>query len=59
MAVYTKRVQTVLTEEQYQSLSRFSIEQDKPLSVLIRFDHLPGITRLDPQHLSEQAHSIA
>jgi len=36
MAVYTKRVQTVLTEEQYQVLSRFALEQDKPISVLIR-----------------------
>lgn len=36
MAVYTKRVQTVLTEEQYEILSQLALKQDKPLSVLIR-----------------------
>lgn len=36
MAVHTKRVQTVLTEEQYEALSRLSTEVEKPLSVLIR-----------------------
>ncbi len=36
MAVYTKRVQTVLTEEQYEMLSQLALKQDKPLSVLIR-----------------------
>ncbi len=36
MGAYTKRVQTVLTEEQYQDLSRLSSERHKPLSVLIR-----------------------
>jgi predicted DNA-binding protein len=36
MAVYTRRVQAVLTEEQYQALSRLAEEMSKPLSVLIR-----------------------
>ena len=36
MASYTKRVQTVLTEEQHEALSRIALEQGKPLSVLIR-----------------------
>lgn len=36
MAVHTKRVQTVLTEEQYEAMSRLSAEVEKPLSVLIR-----------------------
>ena len=36
MAVYTRRVQAVLTEEQYQALSRLAEEMEKPLSVLIR-----------------------
>ncbi len=35
-AVYTKRVQTVLTEEQYELLLKIAKEQGKPLSVLIR-----------------------
>jgi predicted DNA-binding protein len=36
MAIYTQRVQAVLSEEQYEALSRLSEEQGKPLSVLIR-----------------------
>jgi predicted DNA-binding protein len=36
MALYIKRVQTVLTEEQYKNLSQLALEVDKPLSVLIR-----------------------
>jgi len=36
MAVYTRRVQAVLTEEQYKALSHLSAELGKPLSVLIR-----------------------
>ena len=36
MATYTRRVQAVLTEEQYETLSRLSEEKSKPLSVLIR-----------------------
>lgn len=36
MAIYTKRVQTVLTEEQHKALSRLALKQGKPLSVLIR-----------------------
>lgn len=36
MATYTKRVQTVLTEQQYRTLSKLSAELDKPLSVLVR-----------------------
>ena len=36
MAVYTKRVQTVLTEDQYETLSRLALEAGKPVSLLIR-----------------------
>jgi predicted DNA-binding protein len=36
MAVYIKRVQTVLTAEQYENLSRLALEVEKPMSVLIR-----------------------
>jgi hypothetical protein len=36
MAVYSKRVQTVLTEEQYAALNQRSIDAGKPVSVLIR-----------------------
>jgi predicted DNA-binding protein len=36
MAVYIKRVQTVLTADQYESLSRLALEVEKPMSVLIR-----------------------
>ncbi|MFQ5796900.1 MAG: ribbon-helix-helix protein, CopG family [Candidatus Bipolaricaulia bacterium] len=36
MTTYTKRVQAVLTEEQYELLQRLSQEQGKPISVLIR-----------------------
>jgi predicted DNA-binding protein len=36
MAVYTRRVQAVLSEEQYEILSRLSEETEKPLSVLVR-----------------------
>lgn len=34
--VYTKRVQTVLSEEQYELLLQIAEEQDQPLSALIR-----------------------
>lgn len=36
MAIYTKRVQTVLTEEQYQKLTHLAAEKSKPVSLLIR-----------------------
>ncbi|MDJ0753396.1 MAG: ribbon-helix-helix protein, CopG family [Ardenticatenaceae bacterium] len=36
MAVYTKRVQTVLTKEQYERLIALAEEAQKPVSVLIR-----------------------
>ena len=36
MAIYTRRVQAVLTEKQYDTISRLSEEMGKPLSVLIR-----------------------
>ena len=36
MAIYTKRVQTVLTEEQYQKLTQLAAEKSKPVSLLIR-----------------------
>ena len=36
MGNYVKRVQTVLTEEEYRDLYRLSEETRKPLSVLVR-----------------------
>ena len=36
MATYTRRVQAVLTDEQYEALSHLAEERGKPLSVLIR-----------------------
>ena len=36
MATYTRRVQAVLSEEQYEELTRIAQERDQPLSVLIR-----------------------
>lgn len=36
MAVYTRRVQTVLTEEQYATLCQVSLELGRPISLLIR-----------------------
>lgn len=36
MAVYTKRIQTMLTEEQNEKLSRLAEAQGKPVSVLVR-----------------------
>jgi hypothetical protein len=36
MGIYVKRVQTLLTEEEYQDLSRLSADWQKPLSALIR-----------------------
>jgi len=36
LATYTKRVQTVLSEDQYETLTRLSEESGKPVSVLIR-----------------------
>lgn len=36
MATYTKRVQTVLTKEQYERLMALAEQENKPLSVLIR-----------------------
>ncbi len=36
MGIYVRRVQTVLTEEEYQDLSRLAEEKQKPISVLIR-----------------------
>jgi predicted DNA-binding protein len=36
MAVYTHRVQSVLTQEQYEALVELSQSTEKPLSVLIR-----------------------
>jgi len=36
MAVYTKRVQTVLTVEQYKKLSDLAEKKDQPISVLVR-----------------------
>ena len=36
VAYYTKRVQTVLTDEQFEALNRRSSNEDKPMSVLIR-----------------------
>jgi predicted DNA-binding protein len=36
MANYTKRVQTVLTKEQYERLMELAEQEKKPLSVMIR-----------------------
>lgn len=36
MAIYTKRVQTVLSDEEYVRLTRLSADLGKPLSTLIR-----------------------
>ncbi|HKZ53889.1 MAG TPA: ribbon-helix-helix protein, CopG family [Anaerolineales bacterium] len=36
MALYTRRVQTVLTEEQYRTLLRLAKRQHRPLSELVR-----------------------
>lgn len=36
MAIYTRRVQTVLSDEQYKLLTDLSQELDKPVSVLLR-----------------------
>lgn len=36
MPAYTKRVQTVLSESQYDSLNRLAAERHTPVSVLIR-----------------------
>ena len=36
MAFYTKRIQTMLTEEQNEKLTQLAEEQGKPVSVLVR-----------------------
>ncbi|MBI2320847.1 MAG: hypothetical protein HYU88_01800 [Chloroflexi bacterium] len=36
MATYTKRIQTVLTAEQYQALTELADKQGRPLSLLVR-----------------------
>ena len=36
MAIYTERVQTVLSREQFEMLTRLSKETNKPLSILVR-----------------------
>ncbi len=36
MAIYTERVQTVLTKEQYERLMELAEQEQKPLSVMIR-----------------------
>jgi predicted transcriptional regulator len=36
MAIYTKRVQAVLTEEQYAKLAELAQSTGKPISVLVR-----------------------
>ncbi len=36
MALYTERVQTVLTADQYEKLTRLAAERNMPISVLIR-----------------------
>lgn len=36
MAIYTRRIQSLLTEEQYEALVELSQSTNKPLSVLIR-----------------------
>jgi len=36
MAIYTERVQTILTKEQYKELMALAEQEQKPLSVMIR-----------------------
>ncbi len=36
MGIYVRRVQTVLTDGEYQDLARLAEEKQKPISVLIR-----------------------
>lgn len=36
MTLHTRRMQTMLTDEQYEALVQLSAELDKPISVLIR-----------------------
>lgn len=36
MAIYTRRVQTVLTDEQYRTLKHLSEKEDRPVSELVR-----------------------
>lgn len=36
MAIYTKRVQTLLTDEEFEELRRLSAKASKPISILIR-----------------------
>ena len=36
MAIYTERVQTILSKEQYERLMALAEQEQKPLSVLIR-----------------------
>lgn len=36
MAIYTKRIQAVLTEEQHRSLIKLAKEQHRPISELVR-----------------------
>lgn len=36
MAIYSKRIQTMLTEAQYETLLELARQQSKPVSVLIR-----------------------
>ena len=36
MSIYTRRLQTVLTEDQFEALSKIAAEMEKPISVLIR-----------------------
>ena len=36
MAIYTVRVQTVLSEKQFAELAKLAEERDKPISVLVR-----------------------
>jgi hypothetical protein len=36
MAIYSKRIQTMLTEEQYETLLELARRQSKPVSILVR-----------------------
>ena len=36
MAIYTRRVQAILTEEQYRQLTRLARRRHQPVSVLVR-----------------------
>ena len=54
MAAYTKRVQAVLTEEQYAELSQLSLALGRPISLLIR-EAIEKVYLKEAQDQSRQA----